>query len=136
MHVQRAARTGELDRSTRGAESSNRITPRPPTWARSLELSLQQNPVENAAKMTALAVPTFPTELTPAPAACGRSRRLAVVDPEPGCVAGSSRSCSVPAFSRFWPISASNAMRSRITQVKFKLVRVTPNDAGPQADAC
>jgi hypothetical protein len=100
---------------------------------RSLELSLQQFPPEAAPKMTAPQAPTFPAEVKagPAPAAPVPPIPPAVdsepdVTPEAALVFG----------SRVQPFLANQCVGchgSPDHAGKFKLVRVSATDAGPQA---
>ena len=97
--------------------------------ARSLELSLQQFPVETAAKMTAPAAPTFPAELAPAPV---RPTPPAVLDPEPDV----SPEAALVFGARVQPFLANRCTECHAKSDhpgKFKLVSVNPTDAGPQA---
>ncbi len=97
---------------------------------RSLELSLQQFPPEGAAKMTAPAVPTFPVELRPAPLPAPVPP--AAVEPEPDV----SPEAALVFGARVQPFLANQCIECHAKPDhtgKFKLVRVNPTDAGPQA---
>ncbi|QJW99152.1 hypothetical protein [Frigoriglobus tundricola] len=95
--------------------------------ARSLELSLKQYPVETAAVMAAPAAPTFPAELAPA-----RPAPPVVLDPEPDV----SPEAALVFGARVQPFLANRCTECHAKPDHagpFKLVRVNPTDAGPQA---
>lgn len=98
---------------------------------RSLELSLQQFPAEDSPKMTAPGVPTFPAELTPPPAKPVVPIPPAV-DPEPDV----SPEAALVFGARVQPFLANQCTDCHAKPDhagKFKLVRVNPAEAGPQA---
>jgi hypothetical protein len=96
---------------------------------RSLELSLQQFPPEGAARMTAPAAPTFPADLATVPAP---AKPAAPVDPEPDV----SPEAALVFGARVQPFLANQCTECHAKPDHpgaFKLVRVNPTDAGPQA---
>jgi hypothetical protein len=99
---------------------------------RSLELSLQQFPAEDSPKMTAPGVPTFPAELkVPAPAPVPPIPP-AVLDPEPDV----APEAALVFGARVQPFLANQCAECHAKSDhagKFKLVRVNPAEAGPQA---
>jgi hypothetical protein len=97
---------------------------------RSLELSLQQFPSEDSPKMSAPGVPTFPAELKSAPVS--PIPPATVADPEPDV----TPEAALVFASRVQPFLANQCVECHGKADyagKFKLVRVTPQDAGPQA---
>jgi len=127
MREQALAEAREAQKIRPAAGEDPRVHNAAADLVRSLELSLQQYPVETAAKMAAPAAPTFPAELAPV-----RPAPPAVLDPEPDV----SPEAALVFGARVQPFLANRCTECHAKPDypgKFKLVRVNPTEAGPQA---
>ena len=126
--------SGLREQALAEAREVQKLQPNGPAAAdliRSLELSLQQFPPDGAAKMSAPAVPTFPAELRPAPLPVPPAAPVTPVEPEPDV----SPEAALVFGARVQPFLANQCVEchAKPDAGKFKLVRVNPADAGPQA---
>ena len=121
--------TGLREQALTEAREVQKIQPNSAAAAdliRSLELSLKQYPPEGAPKMTPPVAPTFPATLTPAPPAPPVVEVLPDVTPEADALFA----------TRVQPFLANKCVECHANPEHastFKLVRVTPTDAGPKA---